>query len=60
MRADRLLSILFCLQTTEKMNTRELVEKLEVSERTILRDMDALSASGVSLFRIEQQVVGGV
>jgi predicted DNA-binding transcriptional regulator YafY len=47
MRADRLLSILLCLQTTEKMNTRKLAEKLEVSERTILRDMDALSTSGV-------------
>jgi predicted DNA-binding transcriptional regulator YafY len=47
MRADRLLSILLCLQTTEKMKTRELAEKLEVSERTILRDMDALSTSGV-------------
>jgi predicted DNA-binding transcriptional regulator YafY len=47
MRADRLLSILLCLQTTDKINTRELAEKLEVSERTILRDMDALSTSGV-------------
>jgi predicted DNA-binding transcriptional regulator YafY len=46
-RADRLLSILLCLQTTDKINTRELAEKLEVSERTILRDMDALSTSGV-------------
>ncbi|QGQ99424.1 YafY family transcriptional regulator [Paenibacillus psychroresistens] len=47
MRADRLLSILLCLQTTDKINTRELAEKFEVSERTILRDMDALSTSGV-------------
>jgi predicted DNA-binding transcriptional regulator YafY len=50
MRADRLLSILLSLQITEKMNTRELAEKLEVSERTILRDMDALSTSGVPVF----------
>jgi predicted DNA-binding transcriptional regulator YafY len=47
MRADRLLSIILCLQTHGKMTARSLAEKLEVSERTILRDMETLSASGV-------------
>jgi len=47
MRADRLLSILLLLQTNRKMTARELSKRLEVSERTILRDMDALSGSGV-------------
>src|SRR5579872_1443422 len=47
MRADRLLSILLLLQVNRRVTARELARRLEVSERTILRDMDALSGSGV-------------
>src|SRR5438477_2229134 len=47
MRADRLLSILLLLQVHRRVTARELAKRLEVSERTILRDMDALSRSGV-------------
>jgi predicted DNA-binding transcriptional regulator YafY len=47
MRADRLLSILLLLQSRWRMTARELAERLEVSERTILRDMDALSGSRI-------------
>lgn len=47
MRADRLLSILLLLQVNRRLTARELASRLEVSERTILRDMDALSGSGV-------------
>lgn len=50
MRADRLLSILLILQNEHKLTTKELAEKLEVSERTILRDMDALSSAGVPVY----------
>ncbi|GGJ66343.1 helix-turn-helix transcriptional regulator [Virgibacillus salexigens] len=47
MRGDRLVSILLLLQSHGQMTAKELAEKLEVSERTIYRDMDALSGTGI-------------
>ena len=47
MRAQRLLSILMQLQVNRRMTARDLARRLEVSERTILRDMEALSGSGI-------------
>lgn len=47
MRADRLLSILLLLQIHRRMTARDLAKRLEVSERTIHRDMEALSITGI-------------
>ncbi len=47
MRADRLLSALLLLQAHGKLSSKALAERLEVSARTIHRDMESLSASGV-------------
>ena len=47
MRADRLLSIMLRMQGQGRITARELAEQLEVSERTIYRDMEALSMAGI-------------
>lgn len=47
MRADRLVSIMLLLQIYRRLTAGELARRLEVSERTIHRDMEALSTAGV-------------
>jgi predicted DNA-binding transcriptional regulator YafY len=49
MRADRLISLILLLQRYGRMTCAGLARELEVSRRTILRDIDALSYSGIPI-----------
>src|SRR5512139_3622924 len=50
MRASRLISILLLLQARGRMTAEALATELEVSVRTIYRDVEALHQSGVALY----------
>lgn len=50
MRADRLVAIVLLLQTRGQMTAAELAEMLEISERTIRRDLESLLVAGLPLY----------
>lgn len=59
MKIDRLIGILSILLQKDKITSQELANKFEVSRRTILRDVDALSMAGIPI-RSEQGQGGGI
>jgi len=51
-RASRLVSFLLVLQTRRQLTVAELAERLEVSERTVQRDAQALAEAGIPIVSV--------
>ncbi len=50
MSAQRLLSLLLLLKNGGRMSAHELADRLEVSQRTVLRDLERLGSSGIPVY----------
>lgn len=59
MRASRLLRILLILQNRGRLTAARLADELEVSSRTILRDVDAMTEAGLPII-VHQGNQGGI
>jgi predicted DNA-binding transcriptional regulator YafY len=57
-RASRLVGLLGLLQARGRMSTTQLARELEVSPRTILRDIEALSSAGIPVYAVRGRLGG--
>ena len=59
MKVERLIAIIMLLLEREAISTSELSKRLEVSRRTIFRDIDALNVAGMPIM-VTRGAMGGV